>query len=341
MMSTPAIEVLMTLSFPEQSIARLRAISPRLKVNVLKARKPDEIPQEVWFQTQVLYTNRVLPAPEQAPNLQWIQFHWAGIDHAVDAPILKKPELSVTSLSGAVATQVAEYIIMMFLSLGHRLPDLLAHQKRGEWPKDRWERFSPKELRGSTVGIIGYGSIGRQVARLLQPFGARVLASKRDAMHPQDKGYAPEGWGDSTGDLVHRLYPPQALRSMVKECDFIVVTVPLTPETRQMIDAAVLSALKPSAFLVDVSRGGVIDQSALVNALKERKIAGAALDVFLEEPLPSDNPLWKLNNVILTPHISGNSPFYDDRAVELFAENLSRFLAGQPLYNQFSPELGY
>jgi phosphoglycerate dehydrogenase-like enzyme len=230
---------------------------------------------------------------------------------------------------------------MVALALGHRLPDLIVHQKRSEWPKDRWERFSPLELRGSTVGIVGYGSVGRQVAHLMHEFGVTLLATKRDVLHPADTGYIPEGMGDPEGDFIYRLYPPQALGSMLKECDFVIITVPLTAETRNLIGAKELSMCKPSAFLIDVSRGGVVDHSALYAALRDQKIAGAALDVFPEEPLPSDNPLWKMPNVILTPHISGNTPLYDDRAVAFFAENLHRYLAGLSLYNRVDITRGY
>ena len=335
------VDVLITLPFTGEQISRLQQVSPRLNIQVARACKPDEITLEQWKKVEVLYTSRAIPNVEWVPNLRWIQFHWAGIDHAVDFPVIHNPELIATTLSGAVITQVAEYVLMMFLSWGHHLPNMLNHQRRGEWPKDRWDRFSPVELRDSTVGIVGYGSIGRQVARLLHSFGAKVLATKRDVMHPNDYGYIPEGYGDPLGDYVHRLYPPAALKAMLKECDFVVVTIPLSPTTKNLIGAGELAALKPSAFIVDVSRGGVIDQEALVACLRERKIAGAALDVFPEEPLPDDSPLWKLNNVILTPHISGNSPWYDDRAITLFSENLRRYLTGQPLFNRFDPQLGY
>jgi phosphoglycerate dehydrogenase-like enzyme len=335
------VDVLMTLAFEEPLLDKLRTVSPRINLKVIKANKVDEIPSDVWATVEVLYTNRVVPAPTLAPNLRWIQFHWAGINHIIDEPLLQRPGVIATTLSGAASTQVAEFIVMMLLSLGHRLPDMIEHQRRSIWPKDRWERFSPRELRGSTVGIVGYGSIGRQVARSLQPFGARVLATKRDAKHPEDYGYIPEGFGDLQGDYVHRLYPAQALRSMVKECDFIVVTVPLAPATRFLIDAEILAACKPTAFLIDTSRGEVVDQQALIDMLREKKLAGAALDVFPEEPLPSESPLWKMNNVIVTPHISGNTPQYDERAVELFADNLRRYLDGLPPYNQFDPTLGY
>ena len=150
-----------------------------------------------------------------------------------------------------------------------------------------------------------------------------------------------DGMGDPAGDFVHRLYPAQAVRSMLKECDFIVVATPLTPDTQGMINADVLHACKPNAYLVDVSRGGVVDHEALASALKAGKLAGAALDVFPIEPLPPESPLWKLPNVLITPHISGITPFYDERAIDLFAENLRRYIIGLPLYNRFDPEEGY
>jgi phosphoglycerate dehydrogenase-like enzyme len=339
-MSEP-INVLITVPFPEKLISKLNGVSSRLRISVSKAKKPEEISDEEWGRAEVLYTSRILPTPQQAPNLRWIQFHFAGIDHAVDAPILEKEDLVATTLSGASATQMAEYVVMMLLALGHRLPEMINSQKNAEWPKDRWERFSPQELRESKVGIVGYGSIGRQVARLLAPSGVQVLASKRDAMHPEDNGYTPEGQGDPQGDFVRRLYPPQALKSMIKACDFVVVTIPLTEETRGMISAEAFNAFKSTAFLIDVSRGGVVDHAALVEALKEKKLAGAALDVFPEEPLPAESPLWKMPNVLITPHIAGNTIFYDERAVELFAENLDRYLSGLPLYNRYRPNVGY
>jgi len=335
------IDVLITLPFQERLISRLREVSPRLRIMVQKASKAEDISPEVWSRIEVLYTHRVLPSEEIAPRLRWIQFHWAGVDHLINEPILRKSGLIATTLSGAAASQVAEYVVMMLLTLGHHLPEMIACQKRAEWPKDRWERFSPRELRHSTVGIVGYGSIGRQVARLLVNFGATVLATKRDVRHPQDFDYTPEGMGDPNGDFVQRLYPAEALRSMLKECDFIVVTVPKTPSTINLIGAEELAVVKPGAYLVDVSRGGIVDHNALIAALKEHKLAGAALDVFPEEPLPADSPLWKLPNVIITPHISGNTPYYDERAVEMFAANLQRYLAGLPLYNRIDPERGY
>jgi phosphoglycerate dehydrogenase-like enzyme len=335
------IEVLITLPFPEELLNQLRGVSPRIKITAARANKPEDIHSDIWKKTEVLYTDKVLPHPDQVENLKWIQFHYAGIDHVADHSIFSKNDLLFTTLSGAAASQVAEYVLMMLLGLGHRLPELFNHQKRAEWPADRWERFKPLELRGSTVGIVGYGSIGRQVANLLRPFGAKVLATKRDPMHPKDPGYIPESQGDPGGDLVTRLYPPQAIRSMMKECDFVIVTVPLTRETKNMVGLEELAVLKPTAFLVDVSRGGVVNSSALFNALRDKKLAGAALDVHSEEPLSANSPFWKLPNVLLTPHISGITAHYDQRAADLFIENLNRYLAGHSLYNEFNIHEGY
>jgi len=335
------VDVLITIPFPEEMLSEISNISPRLQITIQKARQVEDIPTEVWKTAEVLYTALVLPNPEEAPNLRWIQFHWAGVDHALDAPILSKPDLIATTLSGAAASQVAEYVLAMLLALGHTLPDLLANQKKADWPKNRWERFSPIELRGSTVGIVGYGSIGRQVARLLRFFGATVLATKRDAKHPEDNDYTPEGQGDPPGELFQRLYPGKAIRSMLKDCDYVVVTLPKTPETTNLIGTAEMDVMKPTAYLIDVSRGGILDHQALITALKEKKLAGAALDVFPEEPLPSNNPLWKMPNVIITPHISGDTPYYDERAVKLFSENLLRYLSGLPLYNRIDLGRGY
>lgn len=339
--SSSPVEVLITLPFPPALIGELQNVSPRLRITVNAAQKVEEIPADLWTRCEVLYTDHVIPDPELAPAIKWIQFHWAGIEKLIDAPLLSKPQLQFTTLSGAAASQTAEYVLTMLLALGHQMPGLAASQKKQEWPRDRWQKFMPRELRNSTVGIVGYGSIGRQLARLLREFGATVLASKRDAMHPADTDYTPDGLGDPEGNLVHRLYPAEAIRTMAKDCDFLVVTVPLTQATQNLINAAVMASMKPTAFLIDISRGGVVDHNALVKALNEDRLAGAALDVFLEEPLPAKNPLWGAPNVIITPHIAGISKEYDKRAVDLFAENLSRYISDQPLYNIFDVKKGY
>lgn len=335
------VDILITLPFSAALIQRIQEVSPRLRVTAHPAQKVTEVPVDLWAHCEVLYTDRVLPGPDLVPLLKWIQFHYTGIEKALGAPLISKPGLLVTTQSGATASQTAEHVLAMLLALGRQLPALAALQKKTEWPKDRWAHYTPRELRVSTVGVIGYGSIGRQVARLLREFGATVLATKFDAMQPADRHYIPDGMGDPQGDLVHRLYPAQAVKSMLKDCDFVVVAVPLTPQTRGLLDAETLSACKPGAYLVDVSRGDVLDHNALVKALQDHRLAGAALDVFPEEPLPAKSPLWELPNVILTPHIAGISPYYDQRAMDLFAANLERYTNGQPLYNLFDSQRGY
>jgi len=335
------VEVLITVPFSQVTLDQWRSISPRLKINNQVARRVEEIPVDVWKRVEVLYTDVVLPDPSLVPALHWLQFNFAGIDFMLDSPLLQKAQVAVTTLSGAAAPQLAEYAVTMMLALGHHMPDIFKNQNRMEWPHDRSERFGPFELRGSTVGIVGYGSIGREIARLLQPFGVTVLATKRDVMHPEDSGYTAEGLGDPPGNRFTRLYPAQALKSMLKQCDFVVVCVPYTQETRNMIQEEELATMKHGSYLINIGRGGVVDQVALLGALQDHHLAGAALDVFSEEPLPPNNPLWRIPNVIITPHIGGISDFYKDRAAVLFSENLKRYLDGLPLYNYFDPYRGY
>jgi phosphoglycerate dehydrogenase-like enzyme len=339
-METP-MNVLLTVQFSPELLTQIQAVSPGLELVTIPARDPGDVKEEAWQEVEILYTHKVLPEPDQAPQLKWVQFHRAGNELFMDAPILRKPGLKATSMSGASAPQVAEYVLEMILALGHKMPELHGYQSLAEWPEDRIDRFKPQELNLSTVGIVGYGSIGRQVARLLQAGGATVLATKHDAMHPVDKGYIPAGMGDPGGDYLQRLYPAEALNSMLQECDFVVVCVPLTKETQNLIGEAQLGVMKRSAYLVDVSRGGVINHADLIPALEGKMIAGAALDVYPEEPLDADHPLWKMHNVILTPHIAGVSQEYNSRGVALFIENLERYLKGKQLLNLIDMQRGY
>lgn len=342
-MSNTPVEVLVTVAFSEGQLERLRAVSPRLALTINPVRRAEDIPVDIWRRAEVLYTGGLLPDPGKVelPNLHWVQFHFSGVDGILDAPLFQQEGITFTNLSGAAAPQMAEYLLTMILALGHKLPALMDFQSRAEWPRDRYERFSPRELRGSTVGIVGYGSIGRELARLLQPFGVKVLAAKKNVRQPKDIGYAPEGLGDPHGVYFYRLYPIEALKSMLKECDFVALTVPLTAETQNLIGEEELRAMKSTAYIVDVSRGGIINPKALLSALQDNRIAGAALDVFYEEPLPSNSPFWKLKNAMVTPHISGHSAYYNERAIDLFVENLERYLQGDALLNCVDPLKGY
>ena len=330
--------VLTQSSIPVPLINSLRAVSLRLTIEHRTAKTLEEL-GDVWRGVEVLYTSWLMPSPQLAPDLRWVQGHFAGVDHFLDHPLLRT--VTLTTSSGIHAPGMAEYVLMMILAFAHRLPRMLHYQGRAEWPQGRWRLFVPRELRGATIGIVGYGSIGREVARLARSFGMRVLATKRDTQRITDQGWQLPDVGDPATAHVDRLYSPEALRSMLGECDYVALTVPLTPETRGLVGTAELRSMKSGAVLINVGRGGVIDEAALIDALRTGTIGGAALDVFVEEPLPADSPLWKLPNVILSPHVSGFTPHYDERAMALFAENLRRYLAGEPLLNVVDLARGY
>ena len=337
------INILATMALTGQMQTRIREVSDRIQLRVIPAETADNIPDERWEETDILYTWHVLPDAGKAPNLRWVQFKSAGIDRYIDHPVFQIPEIITTTSSGVITSQIAEYVLMAILAFGQKLPELKAYQQRREWPEraKKWQALLPVELRYSTVGILGYGSIGRQVARLLRPFGTTVLAVKKDAMHPEDFGFTKEGMGDPHGDFFQRLYPMEALHSMLQECDFLVAALPLTKATRHILDAAAFEAMKETAYLINVGRGELIDQAALIHALAVGQITGAALDVFEEEPLPEDSPLWEMAHVIISPHVSGLSRHVDEDTLSLFIENLNRYMADLPLHNRIDPDLGY
>jgi phosphoglycerate dehydrogenase-like enzyme len=227
-----------------------------------------------------------------------------------------------------------------------KLPKLLEWQHQHHWPQDRWpareneQGYSSEELYGRTIGIVGYGSIGRQAARLACAYGMRVLAMQRGTNH-RDTGFVFPGVGDPDGTLPDQYYSFDQLHEMLRQCDIVVIGVPLTDETRHMFDAAAFDAMKESAFLINIARGEVCDEAALISALQTKRIAGAALDVFEREPLPPESPLWDLPNVFLTPHNSGATRHYNERAATIFEANLHRYLKGEPLYNLVDKNRGY
>ncbi len=331
------------MDFSDKLIDEIRSVSPRLRVE----RQFPKVPQKVWANTDILYTGNLLPDIAAAPRLRWVQLHSAGMDHIADHPIMQAKQIQITTASGVHATQMAEFALAMMLAFTYKLPTLFDLKSRAEWRTKRQDApdedlFQPTELRGQTLGIVGYGSVGRELARISCGMGMVVLATKRDLMNLTDEdGYYESGIGDPTGDLPSRLYPPEAVGSMARESDFLVVTLPLTDGTRHAVNKAILSEMKPNAALINVGRGGVIDEKALVDALMAKQIAGAALDVFEEEPLPPTSPLWKMDNVIISPHVSGASARYHEKAAAVFVENLQRFLEGRALLNRVKREHGY
>lgn len=336
------VKILSAISLSESQVEKIKAVDPRIEVHWYGRKDATRIPLEMWREAEILLTSGTpLPPPEQAPALKWIQLNFAGVEEDFRQDVHLREGVQLTSASGTMVSQMGEYVMMALLMLGHKAPEMLRYQQQKIWPEHRFEKLEPIELRGSTVGIVGYGSIGREVARLLYSYGAKVLATKRDVMHPEDDGYVPEGLGDPHGNYFHRLYPNEALNAMLKECDFVVVSPPLTPETRQLMSTEQFAVMKTGAFLVNVSRGPVVDTNALIEAAKSGKLGGAVLDVFEEEPLPADSPLWDAPNVIITPHIAGISKKSMDALVELFVINIGRYLKGQELHNLIDPENGY
>jgi phosphoglycerate dehydrogenase-like enzyme len=275
-----------------------------------------------------------------APELKWIQLLSAGADRMLAGP-LRNASIPVTTSSGIHATPIAEYIIGSILAYSHRFHVAIRAQLRRQWMRQAEFMATVDEVRGKTIGIVGYGSIGRETARIAQALGVRVLALKRHPESRSDPGWCPPGLGDPEGRIPERFFGPDRREAMLAESDYVAVTLPLTDETHRFIGARELAAMKPEAYVVNVGRGGLIDQGALIEALRDRRIGGAGLDVFEREPLETQSPLWELENVILTPHISGANRGYMDKACELFSENLRRFRAGLPLLNKIDPELGY
>ncbi|MBI4786882.1 MAG: D-2-hydroxyacid dehydrogenase [Chloroflexi bacterium] len=337
------MKVLLTLRFNAQQLDWLRAVSPELEI-VQKSVKEDwdRMDTGAFFDgdEQVLYCFMPPRDLSVCPKLRWVQLHSAGTNHLTDHPILQSG-IPITTSSGIHAVPIGEFAITMMLALARRVPRMVRTQDGGAWPKERWRTFLGAEMRGKTLGVVGYGSIGREVARIAkQGFAMRVLAMTRSG-DKADRGYAEPGVGDPEGKLPDAWFTPGQLRDLLAQSDFVLIALPLTQATRQLIGEAELRAIKPTAFIVNIARGEIMDQAALVRALKENWIAGAGLDVFAQEPLPSDSELWKLENALIAPHVSSATPHYDDRAVALFAENLRRFLRGDELLNRMDAERGY
>ena len=255
MADSETINVVVAMNFSDAIINRLREVSPRLHVE----RYHPTVPDKVWATVDILFTSNNFPTPEQAPNLRWIQLVSAGINHAASQPILSADDVEVTTASGIHATPMSEFSLAMMLAFAYKLPKVLEFQAQSKWVADRTTVFTPTPLRGQTLGIVGYGNIGRELARAADALGMTVLATKRDVMHPaDDNSYHEAGTGDPEGEIPLRLYPPQALASMAHECDFLVITTPLTDATHHLVDATVLKAMKKTAVLSQCGarRGG-------------------------------------------------------------------------------------
>ena len=319
-MTGPTDDVLFcTDTFYDANRERVHAIAPDLGVLPLVAGQ-EVGPADVGRITLAFFSHDAWPerAPAymsvalQAPNLRWFHTMSAGVDHPVFTSMVERG-IRLTTSSGSSASPIAGTVMMYLLALSRDLPGRLRAQAAHDWD---WRRWS--ELAGRRIAVVGYGPIGQEVVRLATAFGMRPTIVRRAAV----------------GDEPAPVRPLAELVEVAADTDALVVALPLTEDTRGLIDRAVFDALPSHAFFVNVGRGELVDQPALVEALNGGSIAGAGIDVTDPEPLPADDPLWDARNLILTPHNSGSSDGTGARAVEAFLDNLGRWVAGTPLANE-------
>ena len=260
--------------------------------------------------------------PERAPNLRWIQFSSSGIGGFVESMGLADSPVVVTNVAGIHAVPLAEFVLFAMLYFAKAMPRILADQRR-----HRWERLAVRNVRGMTLGIVGLGAVGREVARQARQAGIRVVAVRRSA--------------GGAGPDIETLYPPERLGDLLAASDAVALSVPHTRETVGLIGRTALSSMRKGGVLINISRGSVVDEPALVEALRSGQLGGAALDVCAVEPLPDESPLWDLPNVLITPHSMSTALGENELIVDLFCDNLHRFLSGRPLRNLFDRGRGY
>jgi phosphoglycerate dehydrogenase-like enzyme len=263
-----------------------------------------------------------------APKLQWIQAVSAGVAQFM-YPELRERGVILTNASSVHCVPIAQHILGMIVGLARRFPDCLRYQRQAHWAMNELlaATIKPRELRGQVLLFIGFGAIGRETARLVRPLEMRVWAVTHS--------------GRSDSGMAERVMQTSQLHQALPQADFVVVAAPATPETRNMLGEREFALMKPSAYLINVARGTLLDEPALISALERNVIAGAALDVTVKEPLPPESPLWKMNSVVITPHVSGATENTWDREEELMAENLKRWFAGRELLNRVDLTRGY
>ncbi len=257
-----------------------------------------------------------------SPGVRWVHSRAAGLDKSLFPELVQSP-VPLTNGTGVFSQSLGEFALAAILYFAKDFPRMLRNQRAG-----RWEQFLVDEIAGQTVGIVGYGDIGCAVAGRAHAMGMRVLALKRHAPASADP-------------LIAQFFKPTELAAMLAQCDYVVVAAPLTPETHHMIGDAAFAAMKPSAIVINIGRGPVIDQAALVRALTDGKIRGAGLDVFEQEPIPQGDPIYKFDNVLVSPHCADQTRTWLKQAMDFFLQQYARFTAGQPLENIVDKHLGY
>jgi len=320
------VVVLVNIEISPDLLSLISSVDSRVRVVQAQYLSQDEL-NNVLPEVNVFFGFRVpVEWYTGASKLEWVQLASAGVDHFVREGIPKlRPDLLVTTASGIHEVPISEHVLGMMLYFSRRFNIAVPNQRAHSW-----SRLSPDELNEKTVCIVGYGPIARRTAMLCQGFGMRVICV-RASLTEQQPGVGP----------VDRFYPASRLNEAVGQADYVVVAAPHTPQSAGMVSEAQFEAMKPGTVLINVSRGALVDEPAMIRALQEGKLAGAGLDVFVVEPLPEDSPLWDMENVLVTPHNSGANPHYNERATDLFCDNLARFLRGEPLRNLVDFERGY
>ncbi len=332
-----ALSPILSARYRAQDLERIRAAAPGARIVTLSREGlTDEPVDDVevllrgWLSSDAF--DRLVA---RAPRLSWVHSASAGVERAL-TPAARERGLVITNARGVFSRPIAEYVLMMILAVSRRLPGLLELQR-----ERTWQPLEGVELRDVTVGIVGLGSIGRAVGALATAFGCRVVAVRRRS-DDSATVIAGDVESRSLGEvMLDRVGGPEFLPELLGTSDFVVLAAPLTPATQNMIDAAALASMKPGSWLINIARGGLVDDRALLNALRDGQIGGAILDTFRDEPLPPTSPFYDLPNVIVTPHTSWSSGRVLDRSVELFCDNLRRFAAGEPLLNVVDPAAGY
>lgn len=260
---------------------------------------------------------------ERAKKVKWIHLGSAGADAAVRSRIVRERGIAVTNSSGVFGIPIAEHVFGLMLALSRKLHEAIDSQREGVWRRPE----GPGELYGKTAGILGLGDIGNEVAKRAKAFGMRTIAARRRA------GQKPP-W-------VDKLYGEDGIDRVVGESDFLVLCLPGTNSTRRVLSRERIGSMKPGSFIINIGRGSLIDEGALIEALSSGRIQGAGLDVFETEPLPADSPLWGMKNVIISPHYAGLNPHHADRSIAIFCRNLEQYLKGEPMETQVDLEEGY
>lgn len=316
---TPTVNVLIIHPLSDRHLDTITSQVPQAKITISDLNNAIDYIAEADVIVTMGLTD-LQPLFAQAVRLKWIHAITAGVEKLI-FPESQQSNVIITNSRGIHAIPISEHVLLLMLAFTRRLPLLFKQQAAKQW-----QRVFPAELHDKTVGIIGLGSIGREIAKKSKSMGMHVLATKREL---------------SEEIFINKIYPADSLLEMLPECDFVVVALPLTPQTQGMITLEHFTIMKDSAYLINIARGDIINQADLIQALDQGLIAGAGLDVFEHEPLPTDNPLWSMPNVIISPHVAGSSPYYIERAVKLFANNLASFVNGGEMLNVVDKIKGY